>query len=182
MRKAYYFHGNIIKFLFKKHYCPWCDNLLSKKLNHKIVNSNSKEAKKYERLYSSTDGGSIIGNFDSNIRHHLFYCGTCDKEIEHKTLFSYEKTKKKISKLINIAKNKSIEMEVYYLDKDDKEIKKGDKDFFDKVLISLVVNEKKIEKVCYIACKYPTYEEATYFKATEHFREVKDMLKKKKLT
>lgn len=180
MRKAYYFHGNIIKFLFKKHYCPWCDSILSKKLNHKIVNSNSEEAKKYERLYSSTDGGSIIGTFDSDIRHHLFYCGTCDKEIEHKTLFSYEKTKKKISKLNNIAKNKSIEMEIYYLDKDDKEIKKEDRDFFNKVLISLVIDERKIEKVCYIACKYPTYEEATYFKATEHLRQVKNMLKKKK--
>jgi len=179
MRKSYYFHGNIIKFLFIKHYCPWCGNLLSKKPNHRMLNSNSEEAKKYESLYSSTDGGSIIGNFDSDIRHHLFYCGTCDKEIEHKTLFSYQRTKKDISKLINIAKNKSIEMEICYLDKDDKEIKKEDRVFFDKVLISLVVNEKKIEKLCYIACKYPTYEEATYFKATEHLSGVKDMLKRK---
>ena len=78
-----------------------------------------------------------------------------------------------------MAKNKSIEMGIYYLDKDDKEIKKEDRDFFNKVSISLVINEKKIEKICYIACKYRTYEEATYFKATEHLREVKDMLKKK---
>lgn len=177
MRKAYYFHGNIIKFLFKKHYCPWCDDLLSKKMNHKIINSNSEETKKYERLYSSTDGGSIIGNFDSDIRHHVFYCDTCNREIEHKTLFSYKKTKKQITKLIKIAKINSIEMEVKYLDKDNKEIKKEDKEFFDKVLISLIINGKNIEKVCYIACKYLYYEQARYFKSTEHLKFVKSVLR-----
>lgn len=181
MRKAYYFHGNIIKFLFKKHYCPWCDNLLSKKMNHKIINSNSEEVQKYERLYSSTDGGSIIGNFDSDIRHHIFYCDTCNREIEHKTLFSYQKTKKEISKLIKISKVNSIEMEVNYLDKDDKKIKKEDKKFFDKVLISLIVDQTKIEKACYVACKYPTYEQATYFIATSNLRNIKEMLKRKSI-
>ena len=126
MRKAYYFHGNIIKFLFTKHHCPWCDSLLSKKMNHKIVNSKSVEAEKYSDLYDTIDGGYIIGNFESDIRHHVFYCETCDKEIEHKTLFSYEITKKHISRLIDTAIKKRIEMEVHYLDKDDNEIKKAE--------------------------------------------------------
>ncbi|MDY0347145.1 MAG: hypothetical protein RBQ70_05720 [Acholeplasma sp.] len=178
MRKAYYFHGNIFKFLFKKNRCPWCDGLLSKKINHKIVNSKSQEADKYSELYGTIDGGHIVGNFDSDIRHHVFYCGTCDKEIEHKTLFSYEKTKKNISRLIDTANEKGIEMEVQYLDKEDNEIKKENKNFFSKVLISLVINESKIEKVCYIACKYPTYEQAIYFKKTSDFRDVREILKK----
>lgn len=150
-------------------------------MNHKIVNSKSKEAQNYSELYGTIDGGYIIGKFDSDIRHHVFYCGTCDKEIEHKTLFSYEKTKKNISRLVDIAKNKRIEMEVHYLDKDDNEIKKEDKDFFNKVIISIVVNETKMEKVCYIACKYPTYEQAMYFKKTEDLNDVKEILKKKSI-
>lgn len=48
--------------------------------------------------------------------------------------------------------------------------------------MTLVIDNTKVEKVCYIACKYPTYEQATYFKATEDLRDVKEFLKKKKLT
>lgn len=179
MRKAYYFHGNIIKFLFRKNYCPWCDSLLSKKIHHKIINSKSDESEKYSELYSTFDSGHILGNFDSDIRHHIFYCKICNKEIEHKTLFSYEKAKKKLSKLIETAKNKKIEFEVRYFDKDDHEIKKEDKVFFHKVLVSLVINKTKIEKVCYIACKYPIYEQYMYFKATKDFKEIKNILRRK---
>lgn len=177
MKKAYYFHGNIIKFLFKKHYCPWCDNLLSKKLNHKIVNSNSEEAKKYKSLYSSTDGGSIIGNFDSDIRHHLFYCGSCDKEIEHKTLFSYEKVMAKISQIIELARSKNKDLHILYYDEYEKIVNLEDKIFFNKAVIAFKMNGSYVERVCFIALKNQNYEQAVYYKSTDHLKDIIKILR-----
>lgn len=178
MRRAYYFNGNIIKFVFRKHHCPWCNTLLLKKLDHRIINSNSEEAKPYSSLFIGTDGVSLIGDFDTDIRHHIFHCSNCDKEIEHRTLFSYYKVKKIISKLRIKAKNKSILLKETYLDKADNEIGNEQREFFDKVLITLIISERIINKICFVADKYKKFEQATYFKSTGNLKEVKRILQR----
>ena len=50
MRKAYYFHGNPIRFYCKKHNCPICNRQLKIIMHHKTINSKSDEVEKYSSL------------------------------------------------------------------------------------------------------------------------------------
>jgi len=73
--------------------------LLALKNSHRIVNSKSEEAKKYRSLFEDSDG-ALIGNFNSDIIHKVFYCRKCNTEVESKTLFSYQKVIKSLEKLL----------------------------------------------------------------------------------
>ena len=95
MRKAYYFHGNPIRFYCKKHNCPICNRLLKIIMHHKIINSKSDEVEKYSSLFDYGEG-RLMGNFDCDIRHKIFYCAHCRLEIEKMTQFTYEDMLKKI--------------------------------------------------------------------------------------
>lgn len=113
MRKAYYFHGNPIRFYCKKHNCPICGRKLKIIMHHKIVNSKSDEVEKYYSLFNYGEG-RVIGNFDCDVRHKIFYCAKCNLEIEKKTVFTYEDMMKKINNILKFSKL-NITVELKYL-------------------------------------------------------------------
>lgn len=176
MRKAYYFHGNPIKFYLCRNYCPICNIVLTKKFSHKIINSKTEEAYEYASIFSDIDGGRLIGNFDSDIIHKVFYCNNCNLEIEQKTLFSYRNMERqilKIKKRANLKKYKFTEM---YLN-NDIVIEKSNFIEMNKVMIKLLKNETEFIEICFISQNRKIFEQAKYFKPTSGFNKIKKLIK-----
>lgn len=86
-------------------------------MQHKIVHYPSSEADKFESLFETSEG-QLVGNFDCDILHKIFYCESCHVEIEQKTLFTYEDMMKKINKILYLN-NQKFKLDIMYLLDDD---------------------------------------------------------------
>ena len=65
---------NLFYVFFKKHFCPYCSNKLSRKTVSEIVNSESPLAKKYD-----FEVADITVKGDATFVHIEFYCSQCNK-------------------------------------------------------------------------------------------------------
>ncbi len=75
-----------------KHFCPVCGEVLQKVKIHKIVNSQSEEAKDYD--FSSPGGnGYMVG--DVKFIWTEFYCAKCSKNYSINDIYQAEKHSKK---------------------------------------------------------------------------------------
>ena len=63
-------------FCMKKHYCPYCNELLEKTKTETVVNSKSEEAKNYDFFQPGGDG-YMMGNI--KFIRTVFRCNKCDK-------------------------------------------------------------------------------------------------------
>ena len=63
-------------FCMKKHYCPYCNELLEKTKTETVVNSKSEEAKNYDFSQPGGDG-YLMGNI--KFIRTVFRCNKCDK-------------------------------------------------------------------------------------------------------
>ena len=75
-----------------KHYCPYCNNLLSLTRKKQIVNSESEEAKGFNYT-SMFEGGSLYGNIEFS--WDAFHCDSCDMEVSVKDMRRYERELRK---------------------------------------------------------------------------------------
>lgn len=179
MWKAYYFHGNPIRFYFKKHNCPICDRKLKIIMNHKIFNSKSTEANKYSDLFDCGDG-SLFGDFYCDISHKVFYCTQCKLEIEKKTLFTYEDMIKKINNILNLSKSNHI-IELKYLLDDGNLVLKVDNPLkIKKVIIYITkIEDNSIFIFTIFDSKYKeNYAEEKFFFQTKEYKKVIKTVKK----
>ena len=80
-------------FLFKKHPCPRCNNILERKKREAIVNSESKEAKNYDFFNGEY---YMLGNI--KFVTYYFQCPKCESTYEILELKKLEKQKKKMRK------------------------------------------------------------------------------------
>ena len=163
-RKCYYFYGNPIRFFFGNNRCPICNAKLTKRINHKIVNSYSEEADLYAHFFEDLNGDRLLKKFDCDIKHKVFFCGDCNLEIEKKTLFSYDKVKKQLDKLQKKADRKKTKLNIVYLyDSNSK-----DQNFINIDMIAAKFSNKKgeFEKIIFLAKRRQKYEQAKYFEPT----------------
>ena len=176
MRKAYYFHGNPIRFYCKKHNCPICNRQLKIIMHHKIINSKSDEVEKYSSLFDYGEG-RLLGNFDCDIRHKIFYCAHCRLEIEKKTQFTYEDMLKKIKNILNVSKlNHTIGIK-YLLD-DGSLVLKTDNPLEIKKVIVFINNNEKNDIFTIFDSRYEKdYAEEKFYVQTKEYKKLLKIIK-----
>ncbi|GHV78035.1 hypothetical protein AGMMS49942_28560 [Spirochaetia bacterium] len=69
----------------KKHFCPYCQSKLETRMDTKIVNTHSPEAKEFDRFIDI----DFIG--DVEVSYYVFHCEACDKEYKLDDIEIYEK-------------------------------------------------------------------------------------------
>ena len=74
MIKGYSFKIENIFQIFKKHYCPVCSTVLSKRKVSKIVNSESPESENYD-----FEVADVFVKGDMKFTHIELYCNQCNK-------------------------------------------------------------------------------------------------------
>lgn len=93
----WYYDGNPFKVGFRKHRCPTCGNVLSKRKSRRLIYMQSLEARNYD--FDSFRGRGEICNtfttFDSigearYFSHKVFRCKNCMKNIEYTTQTNLE--------------------------------------------------------------------------------------------
>ena len=176
MRKAYYFHGNPIRFYCKKHNCPICHRELKIIMHHKIVNSKSDEAEKFSSLFEYGEG-RLMGNFDCDIRHKIFYCTQCRLGIEKKTLFTYKDMIKKIKNILNISKfNHTLELK-YLLDDGNLVLTTDDPLKIKKVIVCISNNEKNSTYTIFDSGYEKNYAEEKFYFQTKEYKKLLKIIK-----
>lgn len=179
MSSAYYFHGNPIRFYFKEHNCPICNKKLKIKMHHKVINSKSKEIDKYYSLFEADDGGRLIGNFDCDVKHKLFYCDKCKVEIENKTLFSYEDMVKGIDKISKYSKS-NYQLDIkYLLDNESIVLNVNNPLKIKNVSAIIIKNEIEYSFIIYDSKFKTDYAEEKYFVKTNEYKKLLKTIKYK---
>lgn len=176
MRKAYYFHGNPIRFYCKKHNCPICNRELKIIMHHKIINSKSDEVEKYSSLFDYGEG-RLMGNFDCDIRHKIFYCTQCRLEIEKKTLFTCEDM---LIKIKNIQKTSKLHrtIELKYLLDDGNIVLKTDNPLKIKKVIACLVDNGKNDIFTIFDSEYEkNYAEEKFYFQTKDYKKILKIIK-----
>ena len=74
-------------FHMRSHKCPLCGTILEKAKRSFIVNSKSKEAKKYNNFWC----GEFRLDGDVLVTEHIYHCANCDNTFDPKELRKIER-------------------------------------------------------------------------------------------
>lgn len=173
--RVWYHYGNIFKVRFRKHFCHICQNQLIQRKHEKVVNSKSSEAKYYDFSLLDTN---IIGN--CTFIHKVFYCSTCNEEIEVITQLSIEDNEKWMKKihdqLIDFLPLDRIHL--VWIDTNNNIVEPTSNLYKIKKIVYLISlnNEERIEIICSSVDRKKYWERPYYLiKNNTVFKEINDL-------